>query len=90
MKALKARNIKYLFCPHLAGIGITWKDDRIKREYDLATCRTSRGRAVITWGLNHAETDFVPGVQYVYMGDCWDSRTGETRKNHEAVITFIK
>ena len=90
MKVIKGRNIKYLFSPHLAGKGISWTDTRINKEYDLATCQTSRGRMLITWGLNHGEEDFIPGVNYVYVGDCYDSRTGKTRCNHEAIITALR
>jgi hypothetical protein len=86
-KTIKARNAKWLFCPHLAGLGITYKDPRFGKQYDFGTCTTSRGKMLITWGLNASAADLVDGVDYVCLGNVWEN--GGTRANYEAIITKI-
>jgi hypothetical protein len=65
---LKCKNAKHLFTPHKPGAGVTYSDSRFGRGYDIGTCTTSRGRCIITWGLNASHDELLPDVTYVQVG----------------------
>lgn len=66
---IKGWGAKHLFTPHKPGIGVTYSDSRFGRNYDIGTCATSRGRCIITWGLNASRDELLPGVTYVRINN---------------------
>lgn len=75
-RIIEAKKLHYLFCPHKAGLGITYNDPRFPKAYDIGLAKTGRGDCIITWGLNLAAHE-IPENMYAV-------RTAEN--NHEIIL----
>lgn len=86
-QVIKGKNWIYLFSPHKSGIGITYTDTRFNTSYDIGMCSTSRGKCLITWGLNADPDNLVAGCDYVRLESAW-SRDGN-RGTIEAILDYL-
>jgi len=88
-QTIKAKNCKH-FCHSLnrPNLGMNFTDTRHKGDYDLGICSTSRGRCLVSWGLNLTKEELLSGVFYVYVGMVWD--VSGKRENFELILRELK
>ena len=79
---IKSTRARHLCTP--SELGLTYGKLEHGRKYDIATCDSSRGKLLITWGLNLSKADLKKGNYYVYMGKVFDP--AGTRDNYEMIL----
>lgn len=85
----KCWNLKHLFTPSKAGIGVFYHDNRFKSQYDVGICTTTKGRCVVSWGLNLRKSELIEDCEFVLTGQVMNSSTKKKRDNYEMILEWI-